>query len=118
MSNLLKKNIIILSSNALKRIKFLIQTKNDPEVIGIKFGIKNRGCNGKSYTLDYLKKGGLIKYDECIMTDGIYIGINKNALLHIIGTSIDYIDTPLSSEFVFNNPNSRGTCGCGESFNI
>ena len=108
----------MLSSNALKRINFLIESKKDPDVVGIKIGIKNRGCNGKSYTLHYFKKGGLDKYDECITVDNICIGIDKKALLHIMGTTIDYVDTPLCSEFVFHNPNSKGTCGCGESFTV
>tara|TARA_B100000925_G_scaffold291256_1_gene278697 strand:- start:2348 stop:2704 length:357 start_codon:yes stop_codon:yes gene_type:complete len=113
-----KKNIVTLTENALKRIRYLIKIKNDENIVGIKFGLRNRGCNGKSYTLTYLKKNSLDKNDECIVINDIQIGIDKKAILYILGTRIDYTDTLISSEFVFNNPNSKGTCGCGESFNV
>ncbi len=118
MTNLLKKNIITLTDSAISRIKYLMNCKNDINIIGIKFGLRNRGCNGKSYTLTYFKKNDLNRNDECVMIDNVYIGIDRKAILYILGTKIDYVNTPISSEFVFNNPNSKGMCGCGESFNV
>ena len=112
------KNIIFLTNNAVKKIKYLIDNKNNSNIVGIKFGIKNRGCNGKSYTMDYLEKGQKCKNDECINFNDFSVNIDSKAIMFILGTTIDYVDTPISSEFVFNNPNSKGKCGCGESFNI
>ena len=113
-----KKNIIYLTKNAVIKIKYLIEKKDNSNIVGVKFGIKNRGCNGKSYTMDYLEKDGVFKNDECIDFNDFKVNIDSKAIMFIIGTTIDYVDTPISSEFVFTNPNSKGACGCGESFNI
>ena len=69
-----------------------------------------------SYTLEYAKEKG--KLDEEVVNDGVRVFIDSKAQLTLLGTEMDYIETKLTSEFVFNNPNIKGTCGCGESFNI
>lgn len=69
-----------------------------------------------SYTLDYAKEKG--KLDEEVTHDGIRVFIDSKAQLTLLGTEMDFVESKLSSEFVFNNPNIKGTCGCGESFNI
>lgn len=56
------------------------------------------------------------KFDELVEDHGLRILIEPNALMHIVGTKMDYIEDRLKSEFVFQNPNSKGECGCGESF--
>nr|XP_008161381.2 iron-sulfur cluster assembly 1 homolog, mitochondrial [Chrysemys picta bellii] len=100
--------------SAVHKIKQLLKDK--PDHVGVKVGVRTRGCNGLSYTLDYTKTKG--DSDEEVVQDGVRVFIEKKAQLTLLGTEMDYVEDKLSSEFVFNNPNIKGTCGCGESFNI
>jgi len=69
-----------------------------------------------SYTLTYAEKKE--KFDEVVEQDGATVFIDKKAQMSILGTEMDYAESKLASEFVFNNPNITGTCGCGESFSM
>ncbi|XP_009242845.2 iron-sulfur cluster assembly 1 homolog, mitochondrial isoform X1 [Pongo abelii] len=105
---------LTLTPSAVNKIKQLLKDK--PEHVGVKVGVRTRGCNGLSYTLEYTKTKG--DSDEEVIQDGVRVFIEKKAQLTLLGTEMDYVEDKLSSEFVFNNPNIKGTCGCGESFNI
>ncbi|CAB3372469.1 Hypothetical predicted protein [Cloeon dipterum] len=105
---------LVLTPNAVSKLKEMLDGQK--EFIGVKVGVKQRGCNGLSYTLDYASEKN--KFDEEVCQDGVKVFIDKKAQLTLIGTEMDYVETKLSSEFVFNNPNIKGTCGCGESFSV
>ena len=105
---------LTLTPSAVNRIKEL--TEGVPNCIGMRIGVRQRGCNGLSYTLDYADKKE--KFDEVVNQDGVSIYIDKKAQLSILGTEMDFQESKLASEFVFNNPNISGTCGCGESFSV
>ncbi|XP_030381518.1 iron-sulfur cluster assembly 1 homolog, mitochondrial [Scaptodrosophila lebanonensis] len=105
---------LTLTPAAVNRIKVLLQDM--PDKIGLKVGVRQRGCNGLSYTLDYATQKD--KLDEEVVQDGVKVFIDKKAQLSLLGTEMDYVESKLSSEFVFNNPNIKGTCGCGESFSM
>ncbi|CAG0921236.1 unnamed protein product [Notodromas monacha] len=105
---------LVLTKAAVDRVKEL--TREEPGVLGLRIGVKQRGCNGLSYTLEFAKEKA--KLDEVVQQDGVTVLIDKKAQLSLLGTEMDYVSTTLSSEFVFNNPNIQGTCGCGESFNL
>lgn len=100
--------------SAVDRVRELL--KAQPTAIALKVGVKQRGCNGLTYTLEYATTKQAM--DEDVIQDGARVLIDSKAQLSLLGTEMDYVKTPLSSEFVFNNPNIKGTCGCGESFNL
>ncbi|XP_023340787.1 iron-sulfur cluster assembly 1 homolog, mitochondrial-like [Eurytemora carolleeae] len=108
------KAALSLTPSAVNRVKLLL--KDQPGSLGLRIGVRQRGCNGLSYTLDYADKKE--KFDEEVRQDGVKIFIDKKAQLSILGTEMDYQESKLASEFVFNNPNISGTCGCGESFSL
>lgn len=108
------KHAISLTPSALERLKELMSKK--PEMQGMRIGVKQRGCGGNTYTLEYAKEKQ--KFDEVVEQNGVKIFIDVKAQLSLLGTEMDYAKSLLSSEFVFHNPNIKGTCGCGESFQI
>uniref|UniRef100_A0A0K0E290 Iron-sulfur cluster assembly 1 homolog, mitochondrial n=1 Tax=Strongyloides stercoralis TaxID=6248 RepID=A0A0K0E290_STRER len=108
------KAVLTLTNEAINRIKEIMSEK--PEAEGLKIGVKQRGCNGLTYTLEYASKKE--KFDEEVVQDGVKIWIDAKAQLTLLGTEMDYINNRLTSEFVFRNPNVKNTCGCGESFTV
>jgi iron-sulfur cluster assembly protein len=108
------KDPIILTDRAAERIKELLQNKSD--AVGLRLGVRRRGCNGLSYTMNYATEEN--SKDVAMQSHGIRIFIEPMALFNIIGTTMDWQETEMASEFTFQNPNSKGECGCGESFNV
>ena len=108
-----RKAAISLTKTAVSHLQSLLD-QPDPKLIRI--GVKNRGCSGLTYHLEYVDKPG--KFDEEILQDGVKVLIDSKALFSIIGSEMDWVDDKLSSRFVFHNPNSKGQCGCGESFMV
>ena len=109
-------NLISISENAAHRIKTIISEANN-EVIGVIVDVDKTGCSGYAYKLDYAKKDN-IKNLEIVESKGVKVYIEPKATMYLIGSEMDYTNDKLSSRFVFNNPNEKSTCGCGESFNI
>lgn len=108
-----RKAIISLSANAIEHLKGLL---DKPDGKYIRVGVQNRGCSGLTYHLEYVDKAG--KFDELVEQDGVKVFIDSKALFSIVGSEMDWLDDKLSSRFIFKNPNSKGTCGCGESFMV
>jgi iron-sulfur cluster assembly protein len=100
---------------AAERVKALIEGRGKPTV-GIRIGVRSKGCSGLSYTLEFADKQEPM--DEVVDTSGIKLLIDPKASLFLIGTEMDYAEEKLKSGFVFTNPNEKGRCGCGESFHV
>ncbi len=107
--------VMTLTEKAAERVRNIIQASDKP-IAGLKVGVKNGGCAGMEYTLDYAESfepGADVVEDK-----GVKIMIDPKAVLFLLGTQMDYEVSKLSSGFVFNNPNQTSACGCGESVAI
>jgi iron-sulfur cluster assembly accessory protein len=104
------------TERAAERIKGLLAGDGAVGALGIRLGVRRRGCNGLSYTLNYAFEKP--EKDSEMEAHGLKIFIEPMALFSVVGTTMDWEETELASEFTFNNPNSKGECGCGESFNV
>ncbi|KIJ45238.1 hypothetical protein M422DRAFT_30094 [Sphaerobolus stellatus SS14] len=107
------KAAMSLTPTAVSRLRNLL---SGPTPQYIRVGVKNKGCAGMSYNLEYVDKPE--KFDEIVEQDGVKVLIDSKALFSIIGSEMDWHEDRLSSKFVFKNPNIKDACGCGESFNI
>ncbi|KAA1106052.1 Iron-sulfur assembly protein 1 [Puccinia graminis f. sp. tritici] len=110
------KQVINLTPRAIGHLSTLLDGPN-PKLIRI--GVKNKGCAGMAYNLDYVDQPG--KFDEVVVTKNeegkeIKVLIDSRALFSIIGSTMDWQESKLGNKFVFDNPNIKEECGCGESF--
>ena len=110
-----RPQVMSVTPAAAERAKALIESRGKPTV-GIRIGVRSKGCSGMSYTLEFADKQEPL--DEVIDTQGIKLLIDAKASLFLIGTEMDYEEEKLKSGFVFKNPNEKGRCGCGESFHV
>jgi iron-sulfur cluster assembly protein len=107
--------IMSLTDAAVERINEIIADSETP-VTGVRVGVKNAGCAGMAYTLDYVAEP--IKGDDQVEDKGVQVFIEPKATLFLLGTVMDFEETVLSSGFTFKNPNQTGECGCGESVTL
>jgi len=107
--------VVSLTDAAANRVKDII-AKADRPIVGLRVGVKNGGCAGMSYTMEYAESVNPL--DEVIEDKGVKVLIDPKAVLFLLGTEMDFQTTKLSSQFVFNNPNQTSACGCGESVAI
>jgi iron-sulfur cluster assembly protein len=104
-----------LTDAAALRIKDVIARAERP-IAGVRVGVKNGGCAGMEYTMEYADAVQLT--DEVVEDKGVKILVDPKAVLFLLGTEMDYKSDKLSAQFVFNNPNQTGACGCGESVQL
>ena len=106
---------LTLSPAAEARIASLM-AKAPAGTIGVKLSTPRRGCSGLAYTVDYVTEA--VAFDEKIETPGGIFFVDGGSILYLIGSNMDWVEDDFTAGFVFNNPNAKGACGCGESFTV
>jgi iron-sulfur cluster assembly protein len=110
-----RPKVVSLTDRAAERVREIMDRAEQPYA-GLRVGVKNGGCAGQEYILEYAETAAAL--DEVVEDKGVRILIDPKAVLFLIGSEIDYETTRLSSKFVFRNPNETDACGCGESVTI
>jgi len=107
--------VLSLTDRAADQIK-AIMAEADKPVAGLRVGVRNGGCAGMTYTMEYAE--GRKPGEDVVEDRGVQVFIDPKAVLFLLGTEMDFTTTKLASQFVFNNPNQTSACGCGESVAI
>ena len=110
-----RPKVVSLTEAAAARVREIMERAEKPYA-GLRVGVKNGGCAGQEYVLEYAEAAQPL--DEVVEDKGVTILIEPKAVLFLIGTEIDYEVSKLSAKFVFRNPNETDACGCGESVTI
>lgn len=106
---------VILTPAAAARIGALMADAPEGSV-GVKLSTPRRGCSGLAYSVDYVSQANPM--DERIETPGGTFFIDGASVLYLIGSTMDWVEDDFTAGFVFQNPNAKGSCGCGESFTV
>jgi iron-sulfur cluster assembly protein len=106
---------VLLTPSAEARIADLM-SKAPADAIGVKLSTPRRGCSGLAYSVDYVTEAN--SFDERIETPGGVLFIDGASVLYLVGSTMDWQEDDFTAGFVFNNPNAKGSCGCGESFTV
>ena len=109
------KAAVTLTPRAAARIAELM-AKAPEGAIGVKLSTPRRGCSGLAYSVDYVTEEA--RFDEKIETPGGTFYIDGASVLYLVGSTMDWREDDFSAGFVFDNPNAKGACGCGESFMV
>jgi len=107
---------IQLSEAALRQVK-LLQEKQGKELC-LRVGVRQGGCSGMSYMMDFETLENINEHDEVFDYDGFKIVCDRKSLLYLYGLMLDYSDSLIGGGFQFTNPNANTTCGCGKSFGV
>jgi iron-sulfur cluster assembly protein len=110
-----KHQAVSLSDAAAERIRE-IMANAEGQYQGIRVGVRNGGCAGMSYTMDYATSAAPL--EEVVEDKGVKVFIDPKAILFLIGTEIDFVRETMGARFTFINPNQTAACGCGESVSI
>jgi iron-sulfur cluster assembly protein len=110
-----KAPALTVTDAAVAQLQHLMAERGD-DAIGIRVGVRNGGCSGMAYTMDFAAERN--PGEETIDAGGVTVLIDPPATMFLIGTEMDFIAQDMGSNFVFRNPNETGRCGCGESFSV
>jgi iron-sulfur cluster assembly protein len=107
---------IMLTEAALRQVK-LLQEKQGQDLC-LRVGVRQGGCSGMSYMMDFEDPNKITSTDEVFDYDGFKIVCDRKSLLYLYGLMLDYSDAMIGGGFQFTNPNANQTCGCGKSFGV
>jgi len=107
--------MITMTDSAYQKAHSAITNRRD-STIGLRVGVKTTGCSGLAYVLEFVDNIG--EHDEVFEIKDVKIIIDKKSLTYLKGIEMDYQRKGLNEGFEFSNPNSKGECGCGESFTV
>ena len=111
-----QKRGILLSEAALQQVK-LLQEQQGKDLC-LRVGVRQGGCSGMSYTMDFEDPSQIGEHDETFDYDGFKIVSDRKSLLYLYGLMLDYSNSLIGGGFQFTNPNANTTCGCGKSFGV
>ena len=110
-----RPQIMKLTDAAAERVREIMANAEKP-MAGLRIGVKNGGCAGMEYTLEWAEDQK--PFDEVVQDKGVKLLIDAKAMMFLLGTEMDFQSSTLKSGFVFNNPNQVSACGCGESVQL
>ncbi len=105
---------ITLTESAAVRVRAFMDSRG--KGIGLRLGVRTTGCSGMAYVLEFVDDLG--EDDQVFEDQGVKVIVDPKSLVYLDGTQLDYVKQGLNEGFEFNNPNVKGECGCGESFNV
>jgi iron-sulfur cluster assembly accessory protein len=111
--------MMTLTDAAAARVRTLMDkapSEGDKPILGLRVGVKSRGCSGMSYFVEYATEQK--KFEDVVEDKGVRIFVDPSATMFLIGSEMDWVEDRMQSSFVFRNPNEKGRCGCGESFHV
>lgn len=107
--------VLRITDAAAARVRQLLERSEKP-ALGLRVGVRTGGCSGLMYEVEYAhERQG---FEEVVEDKGVKVFVDPTALMYLIGAEMDYVEDKLRSGFVFNNPNEKSRCGCGESFSV
>jgi iron-sulfur cluster assembly protein len=107
---------ISLTERSAAKIKGLLEAeKKDPAEYGLRVGVIGGGCSGFQYMLDFDKKR---ENDQVFETHGVKVIVDPKSLMFMRGSVVEYEETLMGAGFKIQNPNVKGSCGCGSSFSV
>lgn len=112
------KSILTLTPAAAERVRALLG-KKQPSPEAVMISVTTKGCSGMSYDMQYLDRlADAPKFADTVTEHGVTVVVDPKATMYIVGSVMDYVESPTHSGFEFTNPNETGRCGCGESFTV
>jgi iron-sulfur cluster assembly protein len=105
---------VTMTAPAAERVRSFLSNRG--KGLGLRLGIKTTGCSGLAYVLEFVDE--LNEDDTVFEIDDVNIIIDGKSLVYLDGVELDFVKEGLNEGFKFTNPNAKGECGCGESFNV